>query len=101
MRQVLISVGGAIVGIITGALKGQTTETGLVRGAGIGAVTGAVTAVQLLELMVDGESLSKVLTLYATFFFWNINYYFLAYTDHMIYKVVHVIHLPFCRICWS
>ncbi|KAI3441660.1 RING-type domain-containing protein [Psidium guajava] len=52
--------GGAIVGTITGALKGQTTETGFVRGAGIGAVAGAVTAVQLLELMVDGESLSKV-----------------------------------------
>ncbi|KAI4321955.1 hypothetical protein MLD38_035275 [Melastoma candidum] len=52
--------GGAIVGIITGALKGQTTETGFVRGAGIGAVTGAVTAVQLLELVINGESLSKV-----------------------------------------
>lgn len=49
-----------MVGTVIGALKGQTTETGFVRGAGIGAVTGAVTAVQLLEPKLDGESLSKV-----------------------------------------
>ncbi|KAK8591611.1 hypothetical protein V6N13_031650 [Hibiscus sabdariffa] len=41
-------------------MKGQTTETGFFRGAGIGVVTGAITAVQLLESLVDGESLSKV-----------------------------------------
>ncbi|OWM88762.1 NEP1-interacting protein-like 1 [Punica granatum] len=56
----ILALGGAMVGIIIGALKGQTTETGFVRGAGIGAVTGAITAVQLLELKIDGESLSKV-----------------------------------------
>lgn len=52
------------MGTIIGALKGQTTETGFVRGAGIGAVTGAITAVQLLELKFDGESLSKVNYIY-------------------------------------
>ncbi|XVF77441.1 hypothetical protein PTKIN_Ptkin14bG0043300 [Pterospermum kingtungense] len=41
-------------------MKGQTTETGFFRGAGIGAVTGAITAVQLLESLANGESLSKV-----------------------------------------
>lgn len=45
---------------MTGAIKGQTTETGLLRGAGVGAVTGAVTTVQLVELILNGESFSKV-----------------------------------------
>lgn len=61
--QRLISLGfpgGAIVGTIVGALKGQTTETGFLHGAGIGAVAGAITAVQLLESAADGEPLSKV-----------------------------------------
>ncbi|XP_021906063.1 NEP1-interacting protein 2-like isoform X2 [Carica papaya] len=53
------AMGGAVVGIVVGAIKGQTTETGFLRGGGIGAVAGAITAVQLLESMVDGESLSK------------------------------------------
>lgn len=52
--------GGATVGIITGAIKGQTTETGLLRGAAVGAVTGAITTVQLVELIVNGEPFSKV-----------------------------------------
>lgn len=51
-----------MVGTVVGAMKGQTTETGFLRGAGIGAVAGAITAVQLLESLVDGESLSKVYT---------------------------------------
>ncbi|KAA3467475.1 NEP1-interacting protein-like 1 [Gossypium australe] len=51
---------GSMVGTVVGAMKGQTTETGFLRGAGIGAVAGAITAVQLLESLVDGESLSKV-----------------------------------------
>ncbi|KAK9269271.1 hypothetical protein L1049_001041 [Liquidambar formosana] len=53
-------MGGAIVGTIYGAIKGQTTETGFFRGAAVGVVAGAITAVQLLESMVDGESLSKI-----------------------------------------
>ncbi|KAK8519872.1 hypothetical protein V6N12_003840 [Hibiscus sabdariffa] len=56
----IFAIGGAIVGSVVGAMKGQTTETGFFRGAGIGVVTGAITAVQLLESLVDGESLSKV-----------------------------------------
>ncbi|KVD98151.1 hypothetical protein Ccrd_024173, partial [Cynara cardunculus var. scolymus] len=62
VSQVLINqlgAGGAGIGIITGAIKGQTTETGLVRGAGVGAVTGAITALQLMEMMANGESFSK------------------------------------------
>ncbi|KAK9209703.1 hypothetical protein WN944_002071 [Citrus x changshan-huyou] len=55
----IFALGGAIVGTIFGAMKGQTTETGFLHGAGIGAVAGAITALQLLESAADGESLSK------------------------------------------
>lgn len=57
----MICVGGSIIGTIIGAMKGQTYETGLVHGAGIGAITGAITAIQLLESLANGEPLSKVL----------------------------------------
>lgn len=56
----IFALGGSIVGTVVGAMKGQTTETGFFRGAGIGAVAGAITAVQLLESLANGESLSKV-----------------------------------------
>lgn len=56
-----ISAGGAAIGAITGAIIGQTTETGLSRGFGIGAITGAITGVQLMELIVNGEPFSKVI----------------------------------------
>ncbi|XVE80390.1 hypothetical protein DITRI_Ditri14bG0135900 [Diplodiscus trichospermus] len=56
----IFAIGGAIVGTFVGAMKGQTTETGFFRGAGIGAFAGAITAVQLLESLADGESLSKL-----------------------------------------
>ncbi|KAF3684226.1 hypothetical protein FXO38_00402 [Capsicum annuum] len=55
-----LALGGATVGIATGAIKGQTTETGLLRGAAVGAVTGAITTVQLVELVLNGEPFSKV-----------------------------------------
>lgn len=48
------------MGTITGAIKGQTTETGMVRGALVGCITGAITALHLMELMVNGEPFSKV-----------------------------------------
>ncbi|BBH01987.1 RING/U-box superfamily protein, partial [Prunus dulcis] len=53
-------MGGAIMGAIHGAITGQTTETGLVTGAGIGCLAGAIAAIQLMDLGVDGQSLSKV-----------------------------------------
>nr|KJB62786.1 hypothetical protein B456_009G438200 [Gossypium raimondii] len=59
----LIEVGFAafsFVFALVGAMKGQTTETGLFNGAGLGAVAGAITAVQLLESLADGELLSQV-----------------------------------------
>lgn len=48
------------MGAIHGAITGQTTETGLVTGAGIGCLAGAIAAIQLMDLEVDGQSLSKV-----------------------------------------
>lgn len=45
---------------MSGAMKGQTTETGLSRGAAIGAVAGAVVAMEVLESCLQGEMLSKV-----------------------------------------
>ncbi|XP_011097880.1 NEP1-interacting protein 1 [Sesamum indicum] len=56
----IFALGGAAIGAVTGAIKGQTTETGFVRGFGVGAVAGAVTGVQLMELMANGEPFSKV-----------------------------------------
>ncbi|XP_021606805.1 NEP1-interacting protein 2 isoform X3 [Manihot esculenta] len=55
----IFALGGAAVGTVIGAMKGQTTETGFFRGSGIGAVSGAITAFQLLESAADGEPLSK------------------------------------------
>ncbi|KAJ6314037.1 hypothetical protein OIU78_017654 [Salix suchowensis] len=46
-------------------MKGQTTETGFLRGSGVGAVAGAITAVQLLESITNGEPLSKVALLHS------------------------------------
>lgn len=60
--------GGALVGIIMGAINGQTTETGLVRGSFVGAITGAITALQLMDMMANGEPFSKVFTHTCLFF---------------------------------
>lgn len=59
-------LGGAAIGVISGALKGQTTETGFLRGFGVGAVAGAVTGVQLMELILNGEPFSKVMHTYVS-----------------------------------
>ncbi|KAK9155717.1 hypothetical protein Sjap_003197 [Stephania japonica] len=56
----IFAVGGAIVGTITGAMTGHTTETGFFRGAGIGAVAGAVVAIELFESLINGDSLTKI-----------------------------------------
>lgn len=48
------------MGTIHGAIKGQTTETGFLKGAIIGGLAGAVAAIQLLDSTVDGEPFSKV-----------------------------------------
>ncbi|GJU70112.1 NEP1-interacting protein 1 [Tanacetum coccineum] len=57
--------GGALVGIFVGAINGQTTETGLVRGSCVGAVTGAITALQIMDMMANGEPFSKVALLHS------------------------------------
>ena len=43
---------GLFVGAITGALLGLATESGLFRGAGIGAISGAVFSIEAVESSV-------------------------------------------------
>ncbi|KAK9665202.1 hypothetical protein RND81_14G097100 [Saponaria officinalis] len=40
---------GTVVGALTGAVIGQETESGFVRGAGIGAISGAVFSIEVFE----------------------------------------------------
>ena len=54
------------MGAIFGAIKGQTTEIGFLKGALIGSVARAIAAIQLLDSLMDGEPLSKVLLNLAT-----------------------------------
>nr|DAD17816.1 TPA_asm: hypothetical protein HUJ06_019279 [Nelumbo nucifera] len=59
----IFALGGAVVGTITGAIKGQTTETGFIRGAVIGALSAATVAIELLESSFIDDSadlLSKI-----------------------------------------
>ncbi|KAK9938524.1 hypothetical protein M0R45_015254 [Rubus argutus] len=50
---------GTIVGAIHGAITGQKTETGFSSGAGIGVLAGAIAAIQLMDMFVDGQPLSR------------------------------------------
>ncbi|KAL9255090.1 NEP1-interacting protein 2-like protein [Drosera capensis] len=56
----VFALGGALIGGIAGAMKGQTTETGICRGAGIGVLSGAIVALELLDSITNGHFLSKV-----------------------------------------
>jgi len=55
-----VCAGGSIVGTIAGGIKGQTTETGFLDGAGKGAITGAIAALELINFDAVDEPLSKV-----------------------------------------
>ncbi|XP_073005862.1 NEP1-interacting protein 1-like isoform X3 [Typha latifolia] len=52
--------GGSIIGCISGALKGLSTETGLLHGAGIGAIAGALVSMEVTEALLQGDILSKM-----------------------------------------
>ncbi|GAB2212667.1 hypothetical protein Droror1_Dr00020647 [Drosera rotundifolia] len=56
----VFAFGGALIGGIAGAMKGQTTETGFCRGAAIGVLSGAIVALDLVDSIVNGHFLSKV-----------------------------------------
>ncbi|XP_073124718.1 NEP1-interacting protein-like 1 isoform X2 [Henckelia pumila] len=60
MSTCIFALGGAMIGSVAGALKGHTTETGMLRGVGVGAVAGAITCLQLMDLIINGEPFSKV-----------------------------------------
>jgi len=51
------------VGTIAGGIKGQTTESGFLDGAGKGAITGAIAALELINFDYVDEPLSKVMLL--------------------------------------
>ncbi|KAL8140332.1 hypothetical protein V2J09_006353 [Rumex salicifolius] len=55
----IFAFGGAIIGGITGAINGQTTEIGFFRGAIIGLVSGAIVALELLDSFIIGCFLSN------------------------------------------
>ena len=46
---------GTILGAITGGLIGLATESGLVRGSGIGAISGAVVAMEVVDRYLGNE----------------------------------------------
>ncbi|GMH26882.1 hypothetical protein Nepgr_028725 [Nepenthes gracilis] len=56
----VFAFGGALVGGVAGAVKGQTTETGFCRGAAIGVISGAIVALELVDSIITGHFLSKV-----------------------------------------
>ncbi|QHO18092.1 NEP1-interacting protein [Arachis hypogaea] len=43
---------GTLLGAMTGALIGQETESGFIRGAAIGAISGAVFSIEVLNLLL-------------------------------------------------
>ncbi|XAR65499.1 hypothetical protein NMG60_11009642 [Bertholletia excelsa] len=45
----LFALAGAFTGAVTGALAGRASDSGLIRGAGLGAIAGAVLSVEVLE----------------------------------------------------
>lgn len=55
-----LGTGGSIIGTIAGAIRGQTTETGFLDGAGKGAITGAIAAIELTNFGAVDESFFKV-----------------------------------------
>ncbi|KAL1307499.1 NEP1-interacting protein 1 [Arachis ipaensis] len=58
----ILALGGSIVGTIAGGIKGQTTEAGFLDGAGKGAVTGAIAAIELLNSRAIDDPLTKMNT---------------------------------------
>ncbi|XP_028796750.1 NEP1-interacting protein-like 2 [Neltuma alba] len=65
----ILALGGSIVGMIMGGMKGQRSEAGILDGAGKGAVSGAIAAVELLDFAVHHhhQPVSKVALLSSLF----------------------------------
>lgn len=53
LNFVAVCVVGSLVGAITGALIGLATESGFLRGSGIGAISGVVLAIEIVESSLD------------------------------------------------
>ncbi|KAJ1389566.1 Zinc finger, RING-type [Sesbania bispinosa] len=63
----ILALGGSIIGTIAGAIKGHTTETGFLDGAGKGAITGAIAAIELSNFAAFDEQFSKFALLSSLF----------------------------------
>ncbi|KAG8100039.1 hypothetical protein GUJ93_ZPchr0013g35328 [Zizania palustris] len=49
----VFAVVGSLVGVFIGAFMGMTTESGMLRGAGVGAVSGAVFSIEAVESCIE------------------------------------------------
>ncbi|KAI9115622.1 hypothetical protein K1719_013291 [Acacia pycnantha] len=65
----ILALGGSIMGTIVGGMKGQRSEAGILDGAGKGAVSGAIAALELLDFVADEDRqpMSKVALLTSLF----------------------------------
>lgn len=53
LRKLFPSSVGTLLGALTGALIGQETESGFIRGAAVGAISGAVFSIEVFESSLD------------------------------------------------
>lgn len=64
IRSLIVTIFDAasvVIATIAGAMEGQTTDIGFIRGGVLGVVAGVITAVQLFGLMLHSDQpLSKV-----------------------------------------
>lgn len=70
---VFVSV-GSMIGAMTGALIGLATESGMFRGAGIGAISGAVFSIEVVDASLD---------------LWNSN-------DSSVWSIIYMVYSMFC-----
>jgi ABC-type microcin C transport system permease subunit YejE len=51
--SLLLNAVGSLVGVFIGAFMGMSTESGMLRGAGVGVVSGAVFSIEAVESCIE------------------------------------------------